>query len=76
MALRFGADDVDGTVLEERIMHAAGAASPVGMAQDRLLRLIREAGCEPIERDALYNVVASHGDSSKAAASSLTGAAV
>jgi len=54
MALQFGADDVDGTILEERIMHAAQASSPVGMARDRLVRLIREAGCVPVERDALY----------------------
>lgn len=60
MALRFGADDVDGTILEERIMHAAGAISPVGMAKDRLARLIREAGCVPVERDALYNTVKVH----------------
>lgn len=57
MALRFGADDVDGTILEERIMHAAKAATPVGMARERLMRIIREAGCVPVERDALYNVV-------------------
>jgi aminodeoxyfutalosine synthase len=57
MALRFGADDIDGTILEERIMHAAQAATPVGMARERLVRLIREAGCTPVERDALYNDV-------------------
>jgi aminodeoxyfutalosine synthase len=57
MALRFGADDVDGTILEERIMHAAKAETPVGMARDRLVRIIREAGCVPVERDALYTVV-------------------
>ena len=56
MALRFGADDVDGTILEERIMHAAKAGTPVGMAKERLIQLIREAGCVPAERDALYNV--------------------
>ncbi len=55
LALRFGADDVDGTILEERIMHAALAQTPVGMARERLLRIIREAGCLPVERDALYN---------------------
>ncbi len=57
MALRFGADDVDGTILEERIMHAAKAQTPVGMARDRLVRIIREAGCVPVERGALYEVV-------------------
>jgi len=52
--LHFGADDVDGTIGEERIMHAAGALSPAGLARTRLQELIREAGCEPVERDALY----------------------
>jgi aminodeoxyfutalosine synthase len=61
MALRFGADDVDGTILEERIMHAAKAGTPVGMARERLVQLIREAGCEPVERDALYNPVGADG---------------
>lgn len=60
MALRFGADDVDGTILEERIMHAAKAGTPVGMARERLINLIREAGCIPVERDALYNQVKIH----------------
>lgn len=60
MALRFGADDVDGTILEERIMHAAKAGTPVGMAKERLMRLIREAGCIPVERDCLYNTVQVH----------------
>jgi aminodeoxyfutalosine synthase len=54
MALRFGADDLDGTILEERVMHAAKAGSPVGMAKERLSRLIREAGGVPVERDALH----------------------
>jgi aminodeoxyfutalosine synthase len=57
MALQFGADDVDGTIGEERIMHAAGAKSPAGLVKERLEEMIREAGCEPVERDALYNLV-------------------
>ena len=57
IALNFGASDVDGTILEERIAHAALAESPVGVARDRLLHLIREAGKLPVERDAVYNVV-------------------
>ena len=56
LALSFGADDLDGTIMEERIMHAAEAASPVGMARERLERLIRSAGRIPIERDALYGI--------------------
>jgi aminodeoxyfutalosine synthase len=57
IALNFGASDMDGTILEERIAHAALAGSPVGVARDRLLHLIREAGKLPVERDAVYNVV-------------------
>lgn len=56
LALSFGADDLDGTIMEERIMHAADAPSPVGMAKERLERLIRSAGRVPVERDALYGV--------------------
>ncbi|MCB4757692.1 MAG: aminofutalosine synthase MqnE [Elusimicrobia bacterium] len=54
VALHFGADDLDGTVGEEKIMHAASATSPVQMARDRLVQLIREAGLEPVERDGLF----------------------
>ena len=57
VALRFGADDIDGTIGEERIMHADEAASPVALGRERLIQLIREAGCVPVERDALYNAV-------------------
>ncbi len=58
-ALHWGADDIDGTIGGERIMHDAGAKSPTQMARDRLEELIREAGCEPVERDALYNTIGS-----------------
>lgn len=57
IALNFGADDMDGTILEEKIAHAALAESPLGLARDRIVGLIREAGKLPVERDALYNVV-------------------
>ncbi len=57
MALHFGASDLDGTIGEERIAHYAQATSPVGVARERLVRMIRDAGKTPIERDALYNVV-------------------
>ncbi|NIM19364.1 MAG: aminofutalosine synthase MqnE [Candidatus Latescibacteria bacterium] len=55
VALNFGADDMDGTIGRERIAHAAKAKSPAGMARDRIVRLIRDAGRTPVERDALYN---------------------
>jgi aminodeoxyfutalosine synthase len=54
MSLCFGADDIDGTVVEERITHAAGAQTPQAISRDELVRLIREAGCIPVERDTLY----------------------
>jgi aminodeoxyfutalosine synthase len=55
VALRFGADDVDGTIVHETIYHAAGSTSPQGLTQEGLLRLIREAGMRPVLRDTLYN---------------------
>lgn len=55
MALGFGADDLDGTIGEEKIMHAAQASSPVAMANGRLAHLIESAGWQAFERDALYN---------------------
>jgi aminodeoxyfutalosine synthase len=57
ISLRFGADDMDGTVIEEKIYHDAGATTPQGMRRQELERLIREAGREPIERDTLYRPV-------------------
>jgi aminodeoxyfutalosine synthase len=57
IALRFGADDIDGTVVEEKIYHDAGATTPQGMRREELMRLIREAGREPVERDTLYRPV-------------------
>jgi aminodeoxyfutalosine synthase len=56
--LHWGADDIDGTIGGERIMHDAGAKSPTQMARERLEELIREAGCVPVERNALYHPVA------------------
>ncbi len=57
IALRFGADDIDGTVIEEKIYHDAGATTPQGMRRSDLERLIREAGREPVERDTMYRPV-------------------
>ncbi len=62
VALHFGADDIDGTIGEERIMHAADAASPVSLTRERLVELIRESGCTPVERDALYRTVQVYDD--------------
>ena len=57
LALMFGADDLDGTVIEEKIYHDAGATTPQGMTRRDLCRLITEAGRVPIERDTLYRPV-------------------
>ncbi len=57
IALSFGADDVDGTVKEEIITHMAGADTEQAMARNELVRMIKEAGRDPIERDTLYNVI-------------------
>jgi aminodeoxyfutalosine synthase len=57
ISLRFGADDLDGTVIEEKIYHDAGATTPQGMRRQELVRLIGEAGREPVERDTLYRPV-------------------
>lgn len=57
LCLWFGADDLDGTVQEERIYHMAGSRTPEAMSTAQIRRLIRAAGREPIERDTLYNVV-------------------
>ncbi len=57
VALHFGADDVNGTLEDERIQHLSGARTPAGLAREHLLRMIRDAGKTAVERDALYNVV-------------------
>ena len=57
LALHFGASDVNGTLEDEKIAHMAQAASPAGLATEQILRIVRDAGKIPVERDALYNVV-------------------
>jgi aminodeoxyfutalosine synthase len=57
IALSFGADDIDGTVVEERITHMAGAETAQAMSREEILHLIREAGREPVERDTLYTPI-------------------
>jgi aminodeoxyfutalosine synthase len=56
-ALWFGADDLDGTVQEEKIYHMAGSRTPEAMTPREIARLIHAAGREPLERDTLYNVI-------------------
>ena len=57
VSLSFGADDLDGTVVEEHITHAAGATTPQALTRDEICHLIREAGRVPVERDTVYRVI-------------------
>lgn len=57
LALAFGANDVDGTVSEEKISHAAGSKTAQGLKKEALIDLIRLAGRVPVERDSTYNVI-------------------
>ncbi len=56
-SLHFGVNDLEGTVVREKIYHAVGATTPQSMALDDILRLIRAAGKTPAERDSFYNVL-------------------
>ena len=53
-ALHAGASDLDGTIIEEKITHAAGATVPIGMSPQRMRELIENEGLVPVERDAKY----------------------
>ncbi|MBI3582585.1 MAG: aminofutalosine synthase MqnE [Nitrospinae bacterium] len=55
ISLSFGVDDIDGTVVEEKITHSAGAETEQSLTKNELVRMIKEAGRIPIERDTLYN---------------------
>jgi len=55
VALFFGADDLDGTIIEEKITHMAGGRTGECMTRDEMVYLIRKAGKIPVERDAFYN---------------------
>ena len=57
LALRFGANDLDGTVVEETVYHMAGAETDQHWSRAELERVVREAGFEPVERDTLYNPI-------------------
>jgi aminodeoxyfutalosine synthase len=57
VCLWFGADDLDGTVQEEKIYHMAGSPTPLAMSTRQIERLITTAGREPVERDTLYRVI-------------------
>lgn len=55
LALQFGADDIDGTVQKESIMHLAGSTAPLDHDRAKLARLIHDAGCEPVQRNTTYS---------------------
>ena len=58
VGLRFGANDIDGTVVRERITHDAGGRTPEHIRQDELVRLIKKAGRVPVERNTVYEEIA------------------
>ncbi|MBC7812180.1 MAG: aminofutalosine synthase MqnE [Burkholderiales bacterium] len=55
VALSFGANDMDGTIIEEKIYHDAGARTKQEMTTSELMNYIRAAGYIPVERDTVYN---------------------
>lgn len=57
IALSFGANDIDGTVHKERIMHDAGASSPTALTENKIIRIIKEAGRTPAAVDAHMNII-------------------
>jgi aminodeoxyfutalosine synthase len=68
MALHFGVNDLEGTVVREKIYHEAGAHTAQAMSLDEILRLIRGAGKVPAERDSFYNVIRHFDDGAPAPA--------
>ena len=65
-ALHFGVNDIEGTVVREKIYHEAGAHTAQAMSLDEILSLIRGAGKTPAERDAFYNIVRTFDDNGPA----------
>jgi aminodeoxyfutalosine synthase len=57
VALGFGVDDLDGTLVAEKIVHMAGADTPIGLTEEALARTIREARRTPVERDSFYRPI-------------------
>jgi aminodeoxyfutalosine synthase len=55
--MSFGADDIDGMIVVERIMHMSGAAVPNGLQEEKLVHILREAGRIPVQRDSVYSPV-------------------
>ena len=57
VALSFGADDLDGTIIEEKITHTAGARSAVGLTRSQMENMIEQAGFRPVQRDSFYTEI-------------------
>ncbi|KXS41442.1 MAG: radical SAM domain protein [Candidatus Frackibacter sp. T328-2] len=57
VSLNFGVNDLDGTVIEEKITHAAGAQTKQGLTKEEIINMIKKAGRIPVERDTVYNRV-------------------
>jgi aminodeoxyfutalosine synthase len=57
VALHFGVDDLEGTVRRERIYHEAGAHTPEGLTFSEIVRLVKDAGKKPVERNVHYEEV-------------------
>jgi aminodeoxyfutalosine synthase len=67
LSLHFGVNDLEGTVVREKIYHAVGAHTPQGMTLDALLALIRGTGKRPAERDSFYQIIRTFDDAPEAA---------
>jgi aminodeoxyfutalosine synthase len=57
VALSYGADDLHGTIIEEHIFHMAGAQSPQFQTEAAMIKAIREAGCNPVQRNTFYETI-------------------
>ena len=55
--MNYGANDLDGTIMEERVTHAAGAKTPVMLPINKILRLVRDINKIPVERDTFYTIL-------------------
>lgn len=60
ISLAFGVDDMDGTVVREKISHAAGANTTDLVTIDLLIDIIKNANRTPVERDTVYNIIEIH----------------
>ena len=57
IALHFGADDIDGTIGQEKVTHAAGAQTPAGLTNRKMISMIKDAGYIPAQRNGEYKVI-------------------